>query len=304
MVVRYMNRIDQILSFSYCHKKIHFGELTMTDINGIEVVEGDKLEIMGRTYILDLDHSLAGDFVVWSDEKSFLRIYATPNFDGMIGVPVQIDYDSYNITADCFEGEIDSYEHYKRIVKEIAEKLLANLPACTCAEQLGTKVPIILKGWGMYQCRQCGGILKENQDMLKKEEVVEELNQTVDKYFEEMSQKLGLKSGDMSPEQSFAIDEAVEKLADIVVKWAEQNQEIKEKKEYGNEKKDNRPRVSLAGKDGNVFAVIGIISEKLNKSGLKDMANEFSEKALASDSYEDVIELALNYVKIDEIPNR
>ncbi len=141
--------------------------------------------------------------------------------------------------------------------------------------------------------------------MLKKEEVVEELNQTVDRYFEEMSQKLGLKSGDMAPEQNFAIDEAVEKLADIVIQWAEQNQEINKKKEYGKEKsEDNRPRVSLAGKDGNVFAVIGVISETLRKSGLKDRADEFSEKALKSDGYEEVIELALEYVRIDEIPNR
>ncbi len=276
----------------------------MAEINGINVVEGDKLEILGRTYVLDIDHSLAGDFIVWSDEGSFLRIYATPNFE-IIGVPVQIDYESYNVTADCYEGEIGSYENYKKIVKEISERLLANLPVCTCAEQLGTIVPIRMTGWDMYQCRQCGRIIKGNQNMLKKEEVVEELSRTVDRYFEEMSQKLGLKSGDMAPEQSFAIDEAVEKLAGIVVQWAEQNQEINDNIEHGNKKiKDNRPRVSLSGKDGNVFAVIGVISETLRKSGLKDRADEFSEKALKSDGYEDVIELALEYVRIDEISNR
>ncbi len=182
---------------------------------------------------------------------------------------------------------------------------MTKLPECTCVEQLGSIIPVRLKGWDLYQCRQCGGMIKENQNMLKKEEVVEELNQTVDRYFEEMSQKLGLKSGDMAPEQNFAIDEAVEKLADIVIQWAEQNQEINKKKEYGKEKsEDNRPRVSLAGKDGNVFAVIGVISETLRKSGLKDRADEFSEKALKSDGYEEVIELALEYVRIDEIPNR
>lgn len=132
--------------------------------------------------------------------------------------------------------------------------------------------------------------------MLNRNDIVEELNKIIDRYFEEKVQELKLKSGDMAPEQNIEIDNAVEKLADIVVQWAERN---------GKEKsKDNRPRVSLVGKDGNVFAVIGIISEKLNKSGLKEMADEFSQKAFHSDSYEDVIELALNYVKIDEIPNR
>lgn len=220
----------------------------MTDINGIDIKEGDKLEILGRTYVLDLDHSLAGDLVVWSDEGSFLRIYATPNFD-IIGVPVQIDYDSYTITADCYECEIGDYEHYKQIVKEISERLLADMPKCDCASNKDAqkREPIEMKGWGHYlcgyctgvlekgnigMCRQCEGIIKENQSVLKKEEVVEELSQTVDRYFEEMSQKLGLKSGDIAPEQSFAIDEAVEKLADVVIQWAGQNQELQKDSEH------------------------------------------------------------------------
>jgi hypothetical protein len=221
----------------------------MTDINGVDIVEGDKLEIAGRTYVLDIDHSLAGDFAVWSDEGSFLRIYATPNFDGMKGVPVQIDYDSYNIAGDCYEGEIGSYEHYKQIVKDISERHLTDLPKCDCASNKDAqkREPIEMKGWDLYlcgyctgtlekgnigNCGQCVGIINENQNVPKKEEVVEELSQTVDRYFEEMSQKLGLKSGDIAPEQSFAIDEAVEKLADVVIKWAEQNQELQKDSEH------------------------------------------------------------------------
>lgn len=130
--------------------------------------------------------------------------------------------------------------------------------------------------------------------MLKKEVVVEELSQIIARYFEEKAQEIKSKSGDMSPEQNFELDNAIEKIADIVIQWAEQNQEIK----------DARPRVSLAGKDGNVFAIIGMISERLNKCGLKDKSNEFSREALQSDSYEDVIKLSLKYVKIDEIPNK
>lgn len=287
----------------YCTGVLGTGKIGKI-IGGIEVVEGDKLEILGRTYVLHIEEELSGEHPVWIDENSVMRIWATPNYE-IEGVIIQLDYDVYNITNDCYKGEIKSYDHYKQIVKDLAEKILTTLPECKCVDHIEKIVPIRIIGWNMYQCRQCGGIIKENQNMLKKDDVVEELSKMMDGYFEEKAGELKLKSGDISPEQSFRIDEAVEKLADVVIQWAEQNQELKEDSYYGKKQiKDNRPRISLAGKDGNVFAVIGMISEKLNKSGLKDRADEFSEKALKGESYEDVIELALNYVKIDEIPNR
>lgn len=203
----------------------------MRTIGGVEIKEGDELEILGRTYVLYIQDDLAGEFVVWSDKNGFMRIYATPNFE-VEGVPVQIDYDCYNIAVDSYEGKIDGYDHYKQIVKEKVEKLLANLSKCKClSKDVGTHVPVDIEGFDFYLCTRCSGIIgkdeKGRKDILTKERVVEELNDTLDKYFEEKSQELLLKHGDISPDQTFVLDDAIEKIAGVVIKWTAQNQEDK-----------------------------------------------------------------------------
>lgn len=61
---------------------------------------------------------------------------------------------------------------------------------------------------------------------------------------------------------------------------------------------DRRPRIDLIGTDGNVFSIIGKVSEALKKSGMRDSADEFVESAMVSDSYEDVLKLATKYVRV------
>lgn len=202
----------------------------MRTIGGVEIKEGDELEILGKTYVLHIQDDLAGEFAVWSDKNSFMRIYATPNFE-IEGVPVQLDYDCYNITVDGYEGKIDGYEHYKQIVKETAERLLANLPKCKCmsGKEIGIHVPVDIEGFDFYLCTRCSGIIgkdeKGRKDILTNERVVEELNEMLDRYFEEKAQELMLKHGDISPDQTFVLDNAIEKIADVVIQWATQNQE-------------------------------------------------------------------------------
>jgi predicted nucleic acid-binding Zn ribbon protein len=141
----------------------------MVIMGGVDVVEGDKLEILGRTYILGLDHSLAGDFVVWSDENSFMMVYATPNFDGMIGVPIQLDYEWCTICGDSYDGNIDSYDHYKQIVKEMVEKMLKNLPRCKCTYEvdLESHPPIDVKGWEFDLCGYCHKLIGKGESVRK-----------------------------------------------------------------------------------------------------------------------------------------
>lgn len=202
----------------------------MRIIGGIEIKEDDELEILGRTYVLNIQDDLAGKFAVWADKNSFMRIYATPNFD-CEGVPIQLDYDCYNIAVDSYEGKIDSYDHYKQIVKEKAEKLLANLPKCKCVpgKEVGMCVPVDIEGFDFYLCTRCSGIIgkdeKGRKDILTKNIVVEELNEMLDRYFEEKSQELALKHGDISPDQTFVLDDAIEKIAGVIIHWASQNKE-------------------------------------------------------------------------------
>lgn len=63
--------------------------------------------------------------------------------------------------------------------------------------------------------------------------------------------------------------------------------------------KNDRPVVVLIGKSGNVFSIIGEISEVLMKHGFKAKSDEFCQNALQSDDYNSVIKLALKYIKID-----
>lgn len=61
---------------------------------------------------------------------------------------------------------------------------------------------------------------------------------------------------------------------------------------------NRRPRVDLVGTDGNVFSIIGKVSETLKKSGMRYSADEFVENAMVCDSYKDVLKLATKYVRV------
>jgi predicted nucleic acid-binding Zn ribbon protein len=181
--------------------------------------------------MLHVEEELSGEHVVWIDEKSFMRIYATPNFE-IDGVSINVDYDCYNIATDGFHGKIRGYDHYKQIVKEMVENMLAHLPECKCVlgKEVGVCVPISVEGSSFYICTRCSGTIGKEEhgrtDILTKERVVEEVGRMIDRYFEEKSAELRLKNGDISPGQSFELDNVIEKLVDVVIQWAAQNQEV------------------------------------------------------------------------------
>jgi len=60
-----------------------------------------------------------------------------------------------------------------------------------------------------------------------------------------------------------------------------------------------KPHVKLIGKDGNVFAIIGKVSKALKQANLQDQAREFTEKAMTSKSYDEVLCLVMNYVEVE-----
>lgn len=59
-----------------------------------------------------------------------------------------------------------------------------------------------------------------------------------------------------------------------------------------------KPKCKLTNKNGNVFAIIGNVSNTLKRAGLKEQAKEFTEKAFSAESYHAVIALAFEYVDI------
>lgn len=61
----------------------------------------------------------------------------------------------------------------------------------------------------------------------------------------------------------------------------------------------DKPTVKLSGQDGNVYNIINLVSKALERAGLKYEANKFTEKALDSHGYDEVIQLAMEYVEVE-----
>ena len=59
-----------------------------------------------------------------------------------------------------------------------------------------------------------------------------------------------------------------------------------------------KPKVRLTGTDGNVFSIIGKVSGALKRAGLDAEAREFTSKAFASESYDAVLQLCMQYAEV------
>ncbi|MDD3474435.1 MAG: hypothetical protein PHP08_00845 [Candidatus Dojkabacteria bacterium] len=62
---------------------------------------------------------------------------------------------------------------------------------------------------------------------------------------------------------------------------------------------NSKPICKLIGTDGNVFSIIGKVSSCLKRAGMEEKAKEFTERALSSHSYDDVLNLCNEYVDIE-----
>ena len=61
----------------------------------------------------------------------------------------------------------------------------------------------------------------------------------------------------------------------------------------------SKPVCKLVGTDGNVFSIIGKVSNTLKKAGLPEQAKEFTGKAFSSGSYDDVLALTMECVDVE-----
>lgn len=69
-------------------------------------------------------------------------------------------------------------------------------------------------------------------------------------------------------------------------------------KEFEKAISNSKPKCKLSGTYGNVFAIIGNVSNTLKRAGLKDQADEFSSKAFEQKNYQDVLALCFDYVDV------
>lgn len=59
-----------------------------------------------------------------------------------------------------------------------------------------------------------------------------------------------------------------------------------------------KPKCKLVGQDGNVFNVIGRVSKALEGAGDAEKADEFRTKAFSVESYDEVLQLAMQYCEV------
>ena len=64
-------------------------------------------------------------------------------------------------------------------------------------------------------------------------------------------------------------------------------------------RRPRKPPCRLVGTDGNVFSIIGLVKRALERDGQPDRAGEFVKRAFASQSYDEVLVLCLEYVEVE-----
>lgn len=60
-----------------------------------------------------------------------------------------------------------------------------------------------------------------------------------------------------------------------------------------------KPTCKLVGTDGNAFSIIGKVSQCLKKAGLKNAAEEFSKRAFSAGSYDNLLQIVMEYVDVE-----
>jgi hypothetical protein len=59
-----------------------------------------------------------------------------------------------------------------------------------------------------------------------------------------------------------------------------------------------KPKVKLTGTDGNVFALLGRCTQGLKKAGQHEAAKELQEKVFVAKSYDEALQLMMQYVEV------
>lgn len=57
-----------------------------------------------------------------------------------------------------------------------------------------------------------------------------------------------------------------------------------------------KPTVQLSGEDGNIFSIVGRCRRALKRAGQPDLADEMSEKVMATKSYDESLQIVMGYV--------
>lgn len=60
-----------------------------------------------------------------------------------------------------------------------------------------------------------------------------------------------------------------------------------------------KPKCKLIGMDGNIFCLLGRVSQTLKENGQTEKAKEVSERVMASGSYNEALQIIMEYVDVE-----
>lgn len=60
-----------------------------------------------------------------------------------------------------------------------------------------------------------------------------------------------------------------------------------------------KPTCKLVGEDGNIFSILGRVSRSLKEKGKADEAKEVSERVMLSGSYDEALQIMMEYVEVE-----
>jgi hypothetical protein len=98
---------------------------TMDDLQ--PYYDNATLEINGLTYTLTKYEDMVGEVALWYNDQYY--ILATPDLDG-VPVAVEVakveDNEVNIIDSEEYNNEVNSFEEYVNVVKDIAKKIIDN----------------------------------------------------------------------------------------------------------------------------------------------------------------------------------
>ena len=60
-----------------------------------------------------------------------------------------------------------------------------------------------------------------------------------------------------------------------------------------------KPKCKLIGMEGNIFCLLGRVSQTLKQNGQIDKAKEVSQRVIASRSYNEALQIIMDYVDVE-----
>ena len=85
--------------------------------------DGEEVTLLGKRFRFCIESDLGGEWAIFYCLDEPLEIWATLNYD-IRGIPISLRVNGEVIGYDAYQGEVENWNHYLKIVEEKTFKLL------------------------------------------------------------------------------------------------------------------------------------------------------------------------------------